>query len=61
MESFKKFPKGKLANRCEFFGSLKFIDECIGEKDYLHVINVCNAFKMNIMGDYHDHRHFVID
>ena len=29
-------------------------DECTSEKEYLHAINVWNAFKMNAMGDYDD-------
>ena len=30
------------------------MNECISEKDYLHVDNIWNMFKMNTMGDYHD-------
>ena len=52
MDSFEKFSKDKLPNRCKFFSSLE--DERIGEKDYLHAINVSNAFKMNTMNDCHD-------
>ena len=52
MDSFKKFSEDKLPERCKFFSSLK--DECISEKDYLHAIDVWNAFKMNAMGnEYH--------
>ena len=36
----------------DFFSSLK--DECISEKDYQRANNAWNAFKMNLMGDYHD-------
>ena len=36
----------------KFYSSLK--DECVGEKDYLHAVNVWNVFKMKTMGDYHD-------
>ena len=52
MGSFKKFFDKKLPDRCNFFSSLK--DECIIEKDYSHVANVWNMFKINTMGDYHD-------
>ena len=52
MDSFKKFSEHKLADKCEFFGSLK--DKCISVKDYSRAINVWNTFKMNTMGDYHD-------
>ena len=52
MDSFKKFFDEKLPDRHEFYSSLK--DECISEKDYLHVINVWNVFKINTMGGYHD-------
>ena len=52
MNSVKKFFDEKLPDRCTFFSSLK--DECIIEKDYSHVINVWNKFKMSTMGDYHD-------
>ena len=49
MDNFKKFSEDKLPDRSKF--SLK--DECINEKDYLHVIDIWNVFKMNTMGDYH--------
>ena len=52
MDSFKKFFDDKLPDRCEFFSSLK--EECIGEKDYFHIIDVWIMFKMKIIGDYHD-------
>ena len=52
MDSFEKFSEDKLPDRCTFYSSLK--DECISRKDYSHVINVWNVFKMNAMGDYHD-------
>ena len=52
MDSFEKFSKDKLPDRCGFFSSLK--DECISEKNYLHAIKVWNVFKMNTMSDYHD-------
>ena len=52
VDSFEKFSGDKLPDRSEFFSSLK--DECIGEKGYLHAINVWNAFKINKMGDNHD-------
>ena len=52
MNNFKKVSDKALPDRCEFYNSSK--DECISEKDYLHAINVWNAFKMNAMGDYHD-------
>ena len=52
MDSFKKFFKDKLTDRCACFSYLK--DKCISEKDYLYAINVWNTFKMNKMGDYHD-------
>ena len=53
MNSFKKFSKDKLPDRCEFYSSSK--DECISERDYLHAVSVWNKFKMNTIGDYHDH------
>ena len=49
MNSFKRFSEEKLPDKRKCFSSSK--DQCISEKDYLHVINV---FKMNTMGDYHD-------
>ena len=52
MDIFKEFFDEKLPDRCEFFSSPK--DECISGKDYLHVIDIWNVFKMNTMGDYHD-------
>ena len=52
MDSFKKFFDEKLPDGCEFYISLK--DKCISEKDYLQAINVCNVFKINAIGDYHD-------
>ena len=42
-----------MADRCEFYSSLK--DGWIKEKDYLHALKVWNKFKMNSMGEYHDH------
>ena len=53
IDCFEKFSKHKLPDRCEFYSSLK--DECVSEKDYLHAANVWNKFKMNTVGDYHDH------
>ena len=44
MDSFKKFFDDKVADRCEFFSSLK--DECISD--------VSIMFKMNTMSYYHD-------
>ena len=52
MDGFKKFFEHKLPCRCKFYISLK--DECISEKDYIHIINVWNTFKMNAAGDYCD-------
>ena len=52
MGSFKRFSEDKLPDRCKFYSSLK--DECISEKDYLHIINVWNMFKMNTTVDYRD-------
>ena len=52
MNSFKKFSEDKLPDRCEFYSSLK--DQCICEKDYLHVIDVWNVFEINAKGDYND-------
>ena len=52
MDSFQKFSKDKLPDRCVFFSSLK--DECIREKDHLKASNIWNVFKMNTMGDFHD-------
>ena len=50
MKSLKTFSNDKLANRCEFYISLK--DECITKKDYLCASDVCNVFKINAIGDY---------
>ena len=52
IDSFKKFSENKLFDRCKFFSFLK--DECISENDYLKANNICNVFKMNTVGDYHD-------
>ena len=52
VDSFEKFFKDKLLDKCEFFTSLK--DRCISEKDYFKAINVWNVFKMNTVDDYHD-------
>ena len=52
MVSFKRFSENNLPDKSKFFSSLK--DECISEKDYQRASNVWNAFKMNLMGDYHD-------
>ena len=52
MDGFKKFFDDKLPDRFEFFSSSK--DECISEKDNLHVIDVWIIFKMNTLGDHHD-------
>ena len=61
MDSFEKCFEDKLPDKCDyFFSSLK--DRCISEKDYFKplfkrlfkAINVCNVFKMNTVGDYHD-------
>ena len=49
-DRIKKYEK--LPDRCKFFSSLK--DDCISEKYYSHAINICNMFKVNPMGDYHD-------
>ena len=54
MDSFEKFSKDNLPDRCKFYISLK--DECINEKDYLDAIDVCNVFNMKTPGDYHDLR-----
>ena len=62
MDSFERFSEDKLPDRCTFFSSWK--NKYIGEKIYLHAINIWNTFKMNTMGDYHDlyfkNRHFAI-
>ena len=52
MNSFKRLFDDKLPDRHEFYFSLK--GECISEKDYLHAINVWNAFKINTVDDYYD-------
>ena len=52
MNSFKRFTENKPPDKCKFFSSLK--EECINEKDYGRVNNICNAFKINSMGNYHD-------
>ena len=52
-DSFEKFSENKLPYRSKFFSSLK--DEFISEKDYLKAVDIWNVFKMNSMGDYHDH------
>ena len=51
-DSFEKFSEDKVPDRSKFYSSSK--DECINEKDYLHVVNVWNTFKRKTMGDYHD-------
>ena len=51
--SFEKFSEDKLADRCELYSFFK--DKCISEKDYIHAVKVWNKFKMNTMGDHHDH------
>ena len=50
MDSIKTFSNEKLPNRCKFFSSLK--DECLSQKDYLHVTDVWIMFKMSTMCDY---------
>ena len=52
MDSFERFSEDKLPDKGEFFSSLK--EKCIIEKYYSRANNVWNAFKMNILGDYHD-------
>ena len=59
MNKFETNFEDKLPNRRKFYTSLKngCISEkygYIGEKDYSHAVNVCNKFKMNSLGDYHD-------
>ena len=51
MNSFKGFFDDKLPH-CVIYSSLK--DKCVSEKNYLHAVNVWNAFKIKTMGDYHD-------
>ena len=43
MNSFKRFAKNKLPDKCEFFNYLK--DKCISEKDHDRAINIWNTFK----------------
>ena len=50
MNSFKTFFDEKLPEKCTFYSSLKH--ECIGEKYYLHAIDIWNVFRMNTMVDY---------
>ena len=52
MDSFNKFSENKLPDRCKFFSSLK--EKYISEKDYLKANNICNVFKIDTVGDYHD-------
>ena len=52
MDSFEKFSKDKLPDKCKFHSSLE--DEYISEKDYQNANNIWNVFKINKMGDYHD-------
>ena len=52
MDSFAKFSKNKLPDKCKFFSSLK--DDCSSEKDYEGANNIWNAFKKNLMGDHHN-------
>ena len=52
-QQFKINFDDNLPDKCKFYSPLK--DKCVSEKDYLHVINVWNAFEMKTMGDYHDH------
>ena len=58
MDSFEKFFKDKLPDKCEFFSSLK--GKCIIEKDYFKAINVWNVFKMNTVGDHYKDRCYII-
>ena len=62
MDSFKKFSRYKLPDRCESFSSVK--NKCISEKSYLHDIKVWYMFKTNAIRDdddlYSKSRHFVI-
>ena len=51
MNSFKGFFDDKLPH-CFIYSSLK--DKSVSEKNYLHAVNVWNAFKMKAMGDFHD-------
>ena len=50
MDSFKTFFDERLPDKCKFYSSLK--NECIGEKDYLHAIDIWNVFRIKTMGDY---------
>ena len=52
MDSFKKFSKNELPDKCEFFSSLK--DSGISEEEYKRANSVWKTFKMNKLGDYHD-------
>ena len=52
MNCFKRFFDDKLPDRRKFFSSLK--DKCIREADYLHAVDVWDAFEMRTTGDYHD-------
>ena len=45
MNSFKKFSKNKLPDKCKFFSSLKDVSIC--EKDYLEADNSWNEYKIN--------------
>ena len=52
MDSYEKFCKDKLPDKCNILSSLK--DECISENDYQRAANASNVFKINTMGDYHN-------
>ena len=51
LDSFRKFSKDKLPDKCEIINSSK---DDISEKDCLNANNVWNTFKKNTIGDYHD-------
>ena len=51
MSNFEKF-KEEFPSKEKFYSSLT--DRKITEKEYKHVLNVCNKFEMKSMKDYHD-------
>ena len=49
LNSFKRFFDDKLLDKREFYSLLR--GKCISENDYLHAVNVWNAFEMKAIGD----------
>ena len=52
MDSFKRFNENKLADKSEFFSSLR--DKHITEHEYDRAINVWKVFTIKNLGEHHD-------